>query len=79
MVHSGASFNRVAMRLVLAGAALVIGISTASVGIAGAEPSSPAPGPTTTSSDDELTDMVMDAVQNGAAAPSTTPAVPAPH
>lgn len=46
--------------------------------MAHAEPSSPAPGPTATSSDDELTDMVMDAIQQDAPAPSATPVVPPP-
>jgi hypothetical protein len=66
------------MRMVLATVALLMGISAASAGLAAAEPTSPAPGPTTTSTDDELTDMVMDAISHGAAAPSTTPATAPP-
>jgi hypothetical protein len=67
------------MRMVLASVALLTGISAASVGVAHAEPTTPAPAPSTTSSDDELTDMVMDAITHGDPAPSTTPAVAPPR
>jgi hypothetical protein len=65
------------MRWVLAALA-AIGLSVFAIGPAGAEPTqTPAPGPATSSSDD-LTDMVMDVIENGGvAAPTTTPA-PAP-
>ena len=60
----------------LAGAA--IGLSAFAIGTANAEPTQPlAPGPTTSTSD-ELADMVMDAIGHGGpVAPTTTP-VPAP-
>ena len=74
----GASFDRVVKRSVVVIVALLIGLSAATAGIALAEPPSPAPVPSTTSSDDELTDMVMDAIQQGVAAPSTTPVAPPP-
>ena len=55
---------------------VLIGVSVFAAGTAGAEPAQP--GPTTTSSSDELADMVLDVVERGAvAAPTTTP-VPAP-
>ena len=65
--------------LLSAVAGTVIGLSAFAIGTASADPTSlPAPGPTTSSSDD-LADMVMDAIQHdGPAAPTTTP-VPAPH
>jgi hypothetical protein len=64
--------------LLLAVAGAVIGLSAFAIGTASADPTPPpAPGPTTSSSDD-LADMVLDAIQHGgAAAPTTTP-VPAP-
>ena len=64
--------------LLSAVAGALIGFCAFAIGTAGAEPTpSPAPGPTTSSSDD-LADMVMDAIQHGGpAAPTTTP-VPAP-
>jgi hypothetical protein len=67
------------MRWVLAVMA-VIGLSAFEIGTASAEPTSaPAPGPTTSSSD-ELTDMVMDAIRpGGSAAPTTTPVPAPPH
>jgi hypothetical protein len=73
----------VAIRGFLAVAAVVFGLATASVGVAQAEPTNPPPGPTTTSTDDELVDMVMDALSHGETAPTTlpdvTPVVPPPH
>ena len=70
----------VAMRRLLSAlVGAVIGLSAFAIGTAGADPiPPPAPGPTTSSSDD-LTDMVMDAIQHsGPAAPTTTP-VPSPR
>jgi hypothetical protein len=67
------------MRMVLASVALLMGISAASVGVAQAGPTTPVPVPSTTSSDDELTDMVMDAIAHGDPAPSTTPVVAPPR
>jgi hypothetical protein len=63
--------------LLSAVAGAVIGLSAFAIGTASAEPTSPpVPGPTTSSSDD-LADMVMDAIQHGGpAAPTTTPAPP---
>jgi hypothetical protein len=60
-------------------AGAVIGLSAMAIGTAGADPTQPpAPSPATTSSSDELADMVMDVIQHGGpAAPTTTP-VPAP-
>lgn len=65
------------MRWMLAGT--VVAISMFAMGTANAQPTQPpAPGPATTSTSDELADMVMDVVQHGdGAAPTTTP-VPAP-
>jgi hypothetical protein len=67
----------VSIRWFLAGFAVLIGLSVSSIGAAQADPATPAPGPTTTSTDDELVDMVLEAIQHGGAAPTTTP-VPAP-
>ena len=70
----------VAMRwLVSAAAGAVIGLSAFAIVTASAEPTQPpAPGPATTSTSDDLADMVMDVIQHGGpAAPPTTP-VPAP-
>ena len=63
--------------LLSAATGAVIGLSAFAIGTAGADPiPPPAPGPTTSSSDD-LTDMVMDAIeQGGPAAPTTTPVAP---
>jgi hypothetical protein len=63
--------------LLSAAAGAVIGLSAFAIGTASADPTPPpAPGPTTSSSDD-LTDMVMDAIQHGGpAAPTTTPVPP---
>lgn len=66
------------MRWVLAAGA-VIALSTVAIGSAGAQPTQPpAPRPGPTSTSDELTDMVMDAIEHGDAAVPTTTAVPAP-
>jgi hypothetical protein len=57
--------------------AVLLGALALAGGIASAAPPpSPAPGPVTTSSPDEIADMVMDAIQQ-TGAPTTTP-VPAP-
>ena len=54
-----------------------IGLSAFAIGTAGAEPTqAPAPGPATTSTPDELADMVMDVIQRGGPAATTTPAPP---
>jgi hypothetical protein len=65
--------------LLLTVAGAVIGLSVFAIGPAGAEPTQPPlPEPATTSTSDELADMVMDAIQHGRpAAPSTT-SVPSP-
>ena len=55
--------------LLSAAAGAVIGLSAFAIGTAIADPTPPpAPGPATSSSDD-LTDMVMDAIQHGGPAP----------
>jgi len=66
--------------LLSAAVGAVIGLSALAIGTASAEPTPPpAPGPTTSSSDD-LADMVMDAIQHGGpAAPTTTPVPAPPH
>jgi hypothetical protein len=65
-------------RLLSALVGAVIGLSAFAIGTASAEPTQPpAPGPTTSNSD-ELADMVMDVVQHGGPAAPTTTAVPAP-
>lgn len=67
--------------LLFAVAGAVIGLSAFAIGTASADPTQPpAPAPSTTSTSDELTDMVMDAIQHGGpAAPSTTPVPAPPH
>jgi hypothetical protein len=73
--------NAVAMRWLLSAAAgAAIGLSAFVIGTASAEPTQPpAPGPATTSTSDDLADMVMDVIQQGGpAAPTTTPALPPP-
>jgi hypothetical protein len=63
--------------LLVAGA--VIGFSAFAIGAASAEPTQPpVPGPATTSTSDELADMVLDVIQHGGAAAPTTTVVPAP-
>ena len=66
--------------LLSAVAGAVIGLSAVGIATASAEPTQPpAPGPTTSSSD-ELADMVMDAVRHGGpVAPTTTPVPAPPH
>jgi hypothetical protein len=66
--------------LLSAVAGAVVGLSAFAIGTASADPTAPpAPGPTTSSSDD-LADMVLDAIQHGGpAAPTTTPVPPPPH
>jgi hypothetical protein len=63
---------------VFAGAA--IGLSVFGIGPAGADPTqTPTPGPSTSSSDD-LADMVMDVIERGSAdAPSASAAPAPPH
>jgi hypothetical protein len=62
--------------LMSAVAGVLIGLSVFAAGAAGAEPAQP--GPTTTSTSDELADMVLGVIAHeGVAAPTTTP-VPAP-
>jgi hypothetical protein len=70
----------VAMRWLLAAVAgAVIGFSAFAIGTASAEPTQPpVPGPATTSTSDELADMVLDVIQHGGAAAPTTTVVPAP-
>ena len=68
------------MRLLLSAVVgAVIGVSALAIGTAAAEPNQPPdPGPTTTSTSDQLADMVFDVIQHGGpAAPTTTP-LPAP-
>ena len=69
-----------AMRWVLAAVTgASIGLSAFAIGTAGAEPTqAPAPGPATTSTSDELADMVMDVISERAA-PTTTPVPAPPH
>jgi hypothetical protein len=68
------------MRWLLAAVAgAVIGFSAFAIGTASAEPTQPpVPGPATTSTSDELADMVLDVIQHGGAAAPTTTVVPAP-
>ncbi len=63
--------------LLSAATGVVIGLSAFAIGTANADPTPPpVPDPTTSSSDD-LADMVMDAIQHGGpAAPTTTPVPP---
>jgi hypothetical protein len=64
-------------RLSAAVAGVLIGLSASAIGTANADPAPPTP---TTSSSDELADMVMDAIQHGGpAAPTTTPVPAPPH
>ena len=69
-----------AMRWVLAAVAgAAIGLPAFAIGTASADPTQPsAPGPVTTSTSDELADMVMDVIQRGGPAAPTTTVVPAP-
>jgi hypothetical protein len=67
------------MRLLVSAVLVSIGLTGLAGGVAAAEPPSPAPTPPATSTDDELADMVMDAIANGPAAPITTPVPAPPH
>ena len=65
--------------LLSAVAGAVIGLSAFAIGTASADPTQPpAPGPATTSTSDELADMVMDVIQHGGPVAPTTTVVPAP-
>lgn len=73
------------MRFAWSGAAVAVvvtGLLALPVGVAGAEPSTPVPAPSITpaqtSSTDELADMVLDALEGGSSAPTTTVPAPAP-
>jgi hypothetical protein len=70
----------VAMRWLLSAVVgAVIGLSAFAIGTAAAEPNQPpAPGPATTSTSDELADMVFDVIQHGGPTVPTTTPVPAP-
>jgi hypothetical protein len=50
---------------------VLIGLWGASVGIGRAEPETPSPGPVTTSTDDELVDMVLDAIEQNQGSTAT--------
>ncbi|MDT5325699.1 MAG: hypothetical protein QOF25_2851 [Mycobacterium sp.] len=65
------------MRLLVSAVMVLIGVAGLAGATAGAQPSSPAPTPPGSTSD-ELADMVMDAIGHGSGAPTTTP-VPPPH
>lgn len=66
------------MRLLVRVVMVLIGLAGLAGGTAGAQPTTPAPAPSVSTSD-ELTDMVMDALQPGAGAPTTTPVAPPPR
>jgi hypothetical protein len=66
------------MRLLVPVAVVLIGLAGLAGGTAGAQPTTPAPAPPGSTSD-ELADMVMDAIQPGSGAPTTTPVAPPPH
>jgi hypothetical protein len=60
-------------------AAVLLVFSVVAAGQAAADKPKPTPSPANTSSTDEITDMVMAAIeQNGGAAPTTDDAVPPP-
>jgi hypothetical protein len=61
--------------LLTAVAGVLIGVSALVAATANADPAPPTP---TTSSSDELADMVMDAIQHGGPAAPTTSPVPSP-
>jgi hypothetical protein len=65
------------MRLLLSAVAVLIGVSGLAGGVAQAQPSTPAPPPVPGSTNDDLADMVMDAIEHGSA-PTTTPVPPPP-
>jgi hypothetical protein len=66
------------MRLLVPVAMVLIGLAGLAGGTAGAQPTTPAPAPPGSTSD-ELADMVMDAIQSGSGALTTTPVAPPPH
>jgi hypothetical protein len=66
------------MRLLVSVVLVLIGLSVLAGGTATAQPTSPVPVPPGSTSD-ELADMVLDAIQHGAAAPTTTPVPPPPR
>jgi hypothetical protein len=66
------------MRLLVSAVLVLIGLAGLAGGTAIAQPSSPAPAPPGSTSD-ELADMVMDAIGHGAGTPTTTPVPPPPH
>jgi hypothetical protein len=65
-------------RQVVSGVVVLVGLSVIPVGLANAKPPTPTPTPKpTTSSTDELADMVMDALGHPPT-PTTTPIAPPP-
>jgi hypothetical protein len=70
--------GRAAKWVLAAAAVLALSLSPVVVGAAHADPSSPGTGPTTTSTSDELADMVMGVIDKGRGAAPTTTVVPAP-
>jgi hypothetical protein len=66
------------MRLLVPVAMVLIGLAGLAGGTAAAQPTTPAPAPPASTSD-ELADMVMDALQPGSGAPTTTPVAPPGH
>jgi hypothetical protein len=66
------------MRLLVPVAMVLIGLAGLAGGTAAAQPTTPAPAPPSSTSD-ELADMVMDALSPGAGAPTTTPVAPPGH
>jgi hypothetical protein len=66
------------MRLLVSAVMVLIGIAGLAGGTAAAQPTTPAPAPPGSTSD-ELADMVMDALQAGSGAPTTTPVAPPPR
>ena len=65
------------MRLLVSAVMVLIGVGLAG-GTAAAQPTTPAPAPPGSTSD-ELADMVMDALAPGSGAPTTTPVAPPRH
>ena len=67
-------------RLWLSAAGVLIGLSAFAIGDGQRRTDDPAPPGPTTSTSDELADMVMDVIQHGTpAAPTTTPVPAPPH
>ena len=64
-------------RLVVSAVMVLIGLAGLAGGTAAADPTPPPAPPGSTS--DELADMVMDALQPGSGAPTTTPVAPPKH